>query len=330
MHPAGFVLLILAALALILLIRSEWEKKHLKTEYYTIKSSKIRIGTRFIFISDMHSMEFGEDNEDLISEIRSLEPDCILIGGDMMTCGKIHEEPPRTSACIHLCEELSEHYPVFYAEGNHEVRFRRRFPEDFQIFMEHLKQNSALEYLSNDMEPFEKEAELIDERDEFRIYGISLPEDYYAPQKPGFGNRKEMPEGFIRDSLGHTMRSENGSREDSLPSKDRFLDGSYFNILLLHSPLYLKEASASGADLVLSGHFHGGTIRLPILGGLMTPQLQFFVRECAGEFSEGSTRMIVNRGLGTHSVRIRLNDRPEISVIDVIPKGDSIAEPERD
>ena len=83
-------------------------------------------------------------------------------------------------------------------------------------------------------------------------------------------------------------------------------------------------------EQTLSGHFHGGTIRLPILGGLMTPQLQFFVRECAGEFSEGSTRMIVNRGLGTHSVRIRLNDRPEISVIDVIPKGDSIAEPERD
>ena len=83
----------------------------------------------------------------------------------------------------------------------------------------------------------------------------------------------------------------------------------------------LKEAEALGADLMLSGHFHGGTIRLPYLGGLMTPQLQFFTKEVTGSFEHGGTAMIVNRGLGTHSVKIRLNDRPEISVIDISPLG---------
>ena len=94
-------------------------------------------------------------------------------------------------------------------------------------------------------------------------------------------------------------------------------DPACFNVLLLHSPMYLKEAADWGADLVLSGHFHGGTIRLPFLGGLMTPQFQFFVPECAGVFHSGAATMIVNRGLGTHSVNIRLNDLPEISVIDL-------------
>ena len=88
----------------------------------------------------------------------------------------------------------------------------------------------------------------------------------------------------------------------------------------MHSPLYLREAAAWGADLVLAGHFHGGTIRLPFIGGLMTPQFQFLLPECAGRFQEGSTEMIVSRGLGTHSIRIRLNDLPEISCIDILPE----------
>ena len=324
MDPAALVLIVLIALTVILLLRSEWEKKHLKTEYYIIKSEKIHIGTRFIFLSDMHGAEFGEDNEELLSEIRSLDPDCILIGGDMITCGKRCEEPPRTSACIHLCQELSEYWPVIYAEGNHEVRFRRRFPEDFQIFIEHLEQYSSLEYLMDETETFTKEDELIDERDEFTIYGPSLEEDYFQPLRPGFGRKLVMPEGYLEGKLltAEDMSCKVSDRRDRAPRHS-------FNIMLLHSPLYLREAEALGADLVLSGHFHGGTIRLPGLGGLMTPQLQFLVKECAGEFSHGRTHMIVNRGLGTHSIKLRLNDRPEISVIDVLPKGDRETDPDQ-
>lgn len=324
MDPAALVLIVLITLIVILLLRSEWEKKHLKTEYYTIKSEKIHIGTRFIFLSDMHGTEFGEDNEELLSEIRSLDPDCILIGGDMITCGKRHEEPPRTSACIHLCQELSEYWPVIYAEGNHEARFRRRFPEDFQIFIEHLEQYSSLEYLMDETETFTKEDELIDERDEFLIYGPSLEEDYFQPLRPGFGKKLAMPEGYLEGKLLATddMACDTSDRRNVAQKHS-------FNIMLLHSPLYLKEAEAFGADLVLSGHFHGGTIRLPGLGGLMTPQLQFLVKECSGEFSHERTRMIVNRGLGTHSIKLRLNDRPEISVIDVLPKGDRETDPDQ-
>lgn len=81
-----------------------------------------------------------------------------------------------------------------------------------------------------------------------------------------------------------------------------------------------EEYAAWGADLTLSGHFHGGTIRLPVLGGVMTPQYQFFYPRCAGEFELPGrwgerSRMIVGRGLGTHSINIRLNDKPQVVVI---------------
>lgn len=67
--------------------------------------------------------------------------------------------------------------------------------------------------------------------------------------------------------------------------------------------------------MTLAGHFHGGTIRIPGLGGVMTPQYQFFLPWCAGDFERDGKRMIVSRGLGTHSINIRLNNRPQLVLI---------------
>ena len=92
----------------------------------------------------------------------------------------------------------------------------------------------------------------------------------------------------------------------------------------------LFAAAAWGADLVLSGHFHGGTIRLPGGVGLMTPQFQFFRREVVGRHeakapakTAGPARactMLVSAGLGTHSINLRINNRPEI-VLAVLQPG---------
>lgn len=71
--------------------------------------------------------------------------------------------------------------------------------------------------------------------------------------------------------------------------------------------------------MTLAGHFHGGTIRIPGLGGLMTPQYQFFVPWCAGSFEKDGKRMLVGRGLGTHSIDIRLNDLPQVLVVRLLP-----------
>ena len=89
-------------------------------------------------------------------------------------------------------------------------------------------------------------------------------------------------------------------------------DEKRFSILLAHSPVFFEEYAAWGADLTLSGHFHGGTIRLPFLGGVMTPQFQFFLPWCAGRFDREGKTMIVSRGLGTHSINIRFCNKPQL------------------
>ena len=66
---------------------------------------------------------------------------------------------------------------------------------------------------------------------------------------------------------------------------------------------------------MLAGHFHGGTICLPGLGGVMTPNYMFFPAYDRGLYSEGESRMVLSAGLGTHSVNIRLNNRPQLILI---------------
>jgi len=122
-------------------------------------------------------------------------------------------------------------------------------------------------------------------------------------------------ESIIRIS-GLTMTKELGRHGKKLPLPDGYLterlgEPAPFQILLFHTPLYLNETANWGADLTLSGHFHGGTIRLPHLGGVMTPQFQFFYPYCRGKFDISGKTAVVSAGLGTHSIRIRFLNRPE-------------------
>ena len=102
------------------------------------------------------------------------------------------------------------------------------------------------------------------------ISGVDLGKRYY--RKLFFEKPEPLPKTYFQNRLGKA-------------------DESRFQILLLHSPMYFKEAAAWGADLTLSGHFHGGTIRIPVLGGVMTPQYQFFLPWCAGTFEKDGKMM---------------------------------------
>ena len=90
-----------------------------------------------------------------------------------------------------------------------------------------------------------------------------------------------------------------------------------FQILLAHNPDYFPEYAAWGADLVLSGHLHGGVARLPLLGGVVSPRLHFFPRYDGGKFTHGNSVMIVSRGLGMHTIPFRFNNPGELVEITI-------------
>ena len=93
-----------------------------------------------------------------------------------------------------------------------------------------------------------------------------------------------------------------------------------FQVLLCHSPHYFDVYRQWGADLTLAGHYHGGTIRIPFFRGLMTPQIQILHPYSGGTYREEGKTMVVSRGLGTHSVNIRLNNKPHVVVVELKSK----------
>ncbi|MBQ7536189.1 MAG: metallophosphoesterase [Stomatobaculum sp.] len=275
-----------AAAAAAALLDSAWERKSLTRAEYTIRSKKITSGEyRFVFLSDLHDNVFGKDNCRLLRAVEAFRPDAVLIGGDMMTVKRTAE----IGLTLKLVEELAERWPICYADGNHETRMDRDrgIYGDLYDRLEKGLRRAGAEHL--------KDRSCI-LREDLRVTGITITDDYY---KKVFC--KKMDPEYIRQRAG-------------LSDKERF------QILLAHTPMFPDVYEEWGADLTLAGHFHGGTIQLPGGIGLMTPQFQFFRKDVTGRHEHGNSTMLVSPGLGTHSVNLRLNNRPQIVAVQLLPE----------
>lgn len=269
----------------ILLARSEYERKQLETveyEIFTDKLSKEWDGYSIVFLSDLHDNCFGSGNSELLSKIQLCNPKLVLIGGDMPTVKRWRREG--FDELSRLLMHLTEKYPVYYALGNHEQRMREEaesYPGWWKDFYLSVRQSGAKFLINNSARIESSEGCMV-------INGITLSKEFYKK-----GHVRSMPEGYISRRLGKA-------------------DEHCFNILLAHNPLFFDRYAAWGADLTLAGHFHGGTIRIPGLGGLMTPQLQFFSPYARGRLTRGKAQMIVSGGLGTHSINVRICNLPQL------------------
>ena len=89
-----------------------------------------------------------------------------------------------------------------------------------------------------------------------------------------------------------------------------------YTILLYHRNDRLEDMARLGADLVLSGHAHGGVVRLPVIGAVFGTHYEFFPDYAAGCYTAGQTVMVVSRGLGgSRRIPVRIGNRPEIPII---------------
>ena len=272
---------VLAAAGGLFFLRSEYERNQFVTERFEVCSPKLK-GTpkRYVFLTDLHDKEFGMDNERLLAAIREENPDAVLIGGDMMVAKGIGD----LTVSLKFLRALSKEFPIYHANGNHELRMKQErhiYGEKYQQYRKALHEMGVV-FLSDSR---------ISLSEDIDLYGLNLTPEHYSKGYP------KMKPDFVKRVLG-------------TPEQEKI------SILLAHSPMFFYEYAAWGADVTLSGHFHGGTIRLPFLGGLMTPQYQFFFPWCSGCFSDKKGRkLIVGRGLGTHSINIRINNKPQVVVL---------------
>ena len=177
-----------------------------------------------------------------------------------------------TGAALSFVRAAAELAPVYYVTGNHELRM------DFGSIEPELEAAGAV-LLRNRSVRIERGGEYIE------LAGIDDPS-------------------FL--GADGSAKSRAASELERLS-----VDGAYL-VLLAHRPELIETYAEYGADLVLSGHAHGGQIRLPGLGGLYAPGQGFLPEYDAGLYSSGDTSLVVSRGLGNSLFPLRINNRPEV------------------
>lgn len=182
---------------------------------------------------------------------------------------------------LRFAEEAVKIAPCYYVTGNHEARV-----SEYSELKEGLIELGVV-VLEDVRVELEQSGETI------TLIGVNDPSfqaDYL------FGDSETVMQGSLQE----------------LTNKD---DG--YTVLLSHRPELFKVYVENGADLVLSGHAHGGQFRLPLVGGLVAPNQGLFPKYDAGLYSEGSTNMIVSRGIGNSILPFRFNNRPEVIFIEL-------------
>ena len=261
---------------------------------YSIASEKIGKafdGFTFAYLADLHDVCVGENNSLVIENIRRRRPDAILLGGDMITERKHGVHMTECRHAMDLVIALAALAPVYYSIGNHEVRWmdpERTHTESFADYKKALE-SAGVRFLDN------RSAKLHRGNDVVRITGLSLPLRY-------FGVRHETLDPSVINMLAGDPAEE------------------YFQILLGHSPTHHKAYDAWGADLSLSGHYHGGQVRLPFLGGVISTGWTLFPKYDMGMYDLPHGKLIVSAGLGTHTIPLRINNPPEAVYITLTGK----------
>ena len=255
------------------------------TREYTVRSEKLTAYRNVLVLSDLHGKSFGKGNRKLKEAIHKLEPDLILLAGDMYTATKNGDNSEVISFVTHLAKE----YPVYSANGNHEHKTKlgpEYYGPLYETYLRVVEESGGVILVN--------ESVTLPEGD-VKIYGLEIEREYYRK-----GSTPVMDEAYMGRLLGQS-------------------DVGKFNLLIAHNPDYFENYADWGADLVVSGHVHGGLMILPVIGGFINPRLQLFPKYDGGRFAHKSSTMILGRGLGCHTLPIRIFNPGELVLIRLEP-----------
>jgi Predicted phosphohydrolases len=244
-----------------------------------IYSSKLPIGFtgyKIVQLSDLHSKSFGKRQETLISKIKKIKPDLIVITGDLIDISTTDDKN-----VMDLIYGIKDEAPIYFVTGNHEIANQK-----FKYFEQNLK-DEGVNLLRNKSIKLERNGSFI------TIAGID---------DSGSSN--------MENSDAYTLKVLSSELEKTI----NINLASNFTILCSHRPEYLSLYAKYNIDLVFTGHAHGGQIRLPFIGGLFAPNQGFFPKYTSGSYKQNECVMVVSRGLGNGSFPLRIFNRPEIVV----------------
>ena len=268
---------------------------------YEIKSSRLPEGFdgfRIVQIADLHSVRTPEQAELLLTRVREEQPELIALTGDQIDSHYYADHSTPTEGeeegflpdrdTLELIRELTDVAPVYAVYGNHEMMLL----DD----PEHNPFKTALEEMGVTI-LYQQTVELTRNGDSILLAGIQDPATLYKNEDyDGLPDTRSRMQAMLDNTLGET-------------------DPEQFVLLLSHRPEYFALYQDYPIDLALTGHAHGGQIRLPGVGGLYAPGQGWFPKYTSGVFRQGRLSMVVSRGLGNSILPLRVFDPPELVTV---------------
>lgn len=234
-------------------------------------------GYKILQISDLHGKEFGRSNKRLISTIKKISPDIIVITGDLIDAFDYNEE-----ITLNFIDKIIDIYPIYFTTGNHEINCTKYF----ESLDKKLKEKGVY-VLRNSTAIIQKNKDCI------TLIGLEDPQ-------------------FIHKSDNDINKKIMSKELDNLIIEN---NKNIFKILLSHRPEQFELYSKYNINLIFSGHVHGGQFRLPFVGGFYAPNQGLFPKYDSGKYTLSNSTMIVSRGLGNGSIPQRIFNRPELIVV---------------
>ncbi len=253
--------------------------------------SRLHRNIRLLHVADVHVERHGRREDQLLALARELTPDAILFTGDFINLSYIHDAVAQQHARALWCA-LSEVAPVFAVNGSP--------PVDPPHVVQAVLCDVPVTWLRDEARCLEVRGACL------RIVGITCTHD---PLRDG-------------EKLRHVLTAEAGRQtaDNHHPSTIH----SPPSVLLYHAPDLAPQAAASGQiDLHLAGHTHGGQVRLPWLGALVTASLYRKQLEM-GLYQLQDMLLFVSRGVGFEGLgapRVRLLCAPEVALITLRGEG---------
>ena len=284
MKKAAAITGTICAVILIYILGSIWASCHLlKVNEFTVDIGREETPFRAVVISDLHDHEFGAANHRLAEKIREIQPDLILMDGDMLNDTSGSAKVP-----LKLIRQLEGTAPIYYALGNHELAYMENGHEEL---IRQLEEAGAVVLDKNFVDI------------EVNGRGIRLGGMYdYAFGLNGNNDALAAP-------------------DDTLTFLQEFQDTDRLKIMMAHRPdsfIFGDASKVWDVDLVISGHNHGGQVVIPFLGGLYGGDQGWFPEYIHGIYEKDNIQMFVTSGLGTHKEKLpRFNNLPEIAVLTI-------------
>lgn len=240
-------------------------------------------GFTIAHISDLHNKKFLFNQSQLINKTKKSNPDIIVITGDFIDSRRTNLENS-----MKFVREAVKIAPVYFVSGNHESR-----KDLYSTVIKELS-NAGVTILDNSTITINRDTSSIN------LSGISDPlirntliDKEIDKSRHVVGNKTNMA--FLK----------------KLEAQEKECTEN-FRILLSHRPEFFSDYVTNKFNLSLTGHAHGGQIRLPFLGGLFSPTEGFFPKYTSGIHYKDNSAMIISRGLGNSLFPFRIFNRPEI------------------